>query len=67
MIWYLVDNIALEWTITGGWGIFLGEIFWKFSLFSFYLCNKISTLQSLLLQWTKYIQTLYLQQMHKVM
>ena len=31
MVWYLVDNIALEWTITGGWGKFWGEIFQKFS------------------------------------
>ena len=64
MIWYLVDNIALEWTVTGGWGIFWGEIFWKFSLI---LCNKIPTPQSQLLHLTKYIQTLYLQQIHKLM
>ena len=67
MIWYLVDDIALEWAVTGGWGIFWGEIFWKYRLFSFYLCNKIPTPQSQLLHLTKYIQTLYLQQMHKLM
>ena len=67
MIWYLVDNIALEWTVTGVWVIFLGEIFQKFSQFSFYLCNKVPMRQSQLLHLTKYIQTLYLQQMHKLM
>ena len=46
MIWYLVDNIALEWTITGGWGIFWGEIFQKFSQIFFDLNNKIPMPQS---------------------
>ena len=67
MIWYLVDNMALKLTVTGGWGIFWGEIFRKFSEFSSYLCNKIPTPQSLLLHFTKYIRLLYLQQMHKFM
>ena len=33
VIWHdtsKVDNIALEWIVTGGWGIFWGEIFRKF-------------------------------------
>ena len=67
MVWYLVDNIALKWTVTGGWGIFWGEFFRKFSQFSSYLCNKIRTPQSQLLHFTKYIHILYLQQMHKLM
>ena len=67
MIWYLVASIALEWTVTGGWGIFWGEIYRKFSYFFFYLCDKIPTPQSQLLDLTKYIQTPYLQQMHKLM
>ena len=67
MIWYLDDNIALQWTVTGGWGIFWGEFFRKFRWFSFYLHNNIPTAQSKFLHLTKYIQTLYLQQMHKLM
>ena len=66
MILYLVDNIALKWTVTGGWDTFWGEIFRKFSQFSSYLCNKIPTSQSKMLHFKKYIYILYLQQMHKL-
>ena len=65
-MWYLVDNIALKWTINGGWGIFWGEIFRKSSTISSYLCYKIPTPQSQLLHFTKYIHILYLQKMHKL-